>query len=119
MKVRLYTFNTQHLRHWVDQNTLKKLEVARTPEKSAHPWHNQRYRHTILGIVAEVDYGIGESRLTDVFTQNTRKDCEISCGCGSLLDTVTNSWPTCYEFEPSTAEDPPCREAMPIESVEA
>ncbi|PRD22511.1 UNVERIFIED_CONTAM: hypothetical protein NCL1_48922 [Trichonephila clavipes] len=27
-----------HLRHWIDRSTLKKLEVARSLEKSAHPW---------------------------------------------------------------------------------
>ncbi|GFV63037.1 uncharacterized protein TNCV_3210491 [Trichonephila clavipes] len=30
-------YSSLHLRPWVDRNTLKKLEVARTLEKSAHP----------------------------------------------------------------------------------
>ncbi|GFU05049.1 hypothetical protein TNCV_574071 [Trichonephila clavipes] len=29
------------------------------------------------------------------------------CGRGSLMVKVTESWPECREFEPSTAEDPP------------
>ncbi|GFU57557.1 hypothetical protein TNCV_3637191 [Trichonephila clavipes] len=32
-----------------------------------------------------------------------------SCGRGSLDVKVMNSWSACHEFEPSTAEDPPCR----------
>ncbi|GFT19437.1 hypothetical protein TNCV_2533481 [Trichonephila clavipes] len=32
---------------------------------------------------------------------------------------VTDSWPTCHEFEPSTAEDSAREEAMHIKSVEA
>ncbi|GFW65844.1 hypothetical protein TNCV_586701 [Trichonephila clavipes] len=42
MEVRLYcilSLSSLHLRHWVDRNTLKKLKVARTLEKSAHPWY--------------------------------------------------------------------------------
>ncbi|PRD37919.1 UNVERIFIED_CONTAM: hypothetical protein NCL1_04689 [Trichonephila clavipes] len=31
-------------------------------------------------------------------------------GCGSLVAKVTDSWPTCHEFKPNAAEDPPCRE---------
>ncbi|GFT17149.1 hypothetical protein TNCV_4738691 [Trichonephila clavipes] len=40
MKVQLHcrlSVRSLHLRHWVDHNTLIKLEVARTLEKSAHP----------------------------------------------------------------------------------
>ncbi|GFY14591.1 hypothetical protein TNCV_4827951 [Trichonephila clavipes] len=32
---------------------------------------------------------------------------------------VTDSWPTCHEFKPSSSEDPPCRVAMHVKSVEA
>ncbi|GFY00299.1 hypothetical protein TNCV_4711011 [Trichonephila clavipes] len=32
---------------------------------------------------------------------------------------VTDLWPTCHEFMPSTPEDPPCREAMHGKSVKA
>ncbi|GFV19142.1 hypothetical protein TNCV_3223601 [Trichonephila clavipes] len=39
-------------------------------------------------------------------------------GCGTLVVKVTDSWPACHEFEPSTVEDPPCRGAMPVISVE-
>ncbi|GFU36020.1 hypothetical protein TNCV_4191291 [Trichonephila clavipes] len=31
---------------------------------------------------------------------------------GSLMAKITNSWPTCHEFEPNTTEDPPCRGAI-------
>ncbi|GFW96144.1 hypothetical protein TNCV_958571 [Trichonephila clavipes] len=31
-------------------------------------------------------------------------------GRGSLVVKVRDSWPTCHDFERSTAEDPPCRE---------
>ncbi|GFU83973.1 uncharacterized protein TNCV_560991 [Trichonephila clavipes] len=37
---------------------------------------------------------------------------------GSLVVKVTDSWPACQEFEPSTAENPPCRGATHIKSVE-
>ncbi|GFW33037.1 hypothetical protein TNCV_2109671 [Trichonephila clavipes] len=30
-----------------------------------------------------------------------------------------DSWPACHEVEPSTAEVPPCRGAMHVESTEA
>ncbi|GFX46894.1 hypothetical protein TNCV_4040391 [Trichonephila clavipes] len=30
-----------------------------------------------------------------------------------------DSWPICNEFEPSTTEDPSCREEMHVKSVEA
>ncbi|GFX95850.1 hypothetical protein TNCV_2084301 [Trichonephila clavipes] len=32
-----FSFSSLHLRYWVNRNTLKKSEVARTLEKSAHP----------------------------------------------------------------------------------
>ncbi|GFX33747.1 hypothetical protein TNCV_3961561 [Trichonephila clavipes] len=34
----------------------------------------------------------------------------IAWGCGSLVVKITDFWLTSHEFEPSTAEDPPCRE---------
>ncbi|GFV18986.1 hypothetical protein TNCV_4758711 [Trichonephila clavipes] len=37
-------------------------------------------------------------------------------GCGILTVKVTDSWPACHEFEPSTAEDPPCKGAMHVKS---
>ncbi|GFV74327.1 hypothetical protein TNCV_5127701 [Trichonephila clavipes] len=30
-----------------------------------------------------------------------------------------DSWPTCHEFKPSTAEDPPYRGTMHVKSIEA
>ncbi|GFS51328.1 uncharacterized protein TNCV_3533711 [Trichonephila clavipes] len=51
MKVQLYcipSFSTLPLCHWVERNTLKKLEVARTLEKSAHPCLNVYYCFTYL-----------------------------------------------------------------------
>ncbi|GFW43593.1 hypothetical protein TNCV_4769451 [Trichonephila clavipes] len=38
---------------------------------------------------------------------------------GSLVIKVTDLWPTCDEFEPSTAEDPPCSGAMHVKSVDS
>ncbi|GFW77671.1 hypothetical protein TNCV_133621 [Trichonephila clavipes] len=32
---------------------------------------------------------------------------------------VNNSWLMCRKFDSSTSEDPPCREAMRVKSVEA
>ncbi|GFV84613.1 hypothetical protein TNCV_2482271 [Trichonephila clavipes] len=40
-------------------------------------------------------------------------------GRGNLVGKVMNSWPACHEFEPSTAEDPQCREAMHEKSIDA
>ncbi|GFT86006.1 hypothetical protein TNCV_3256421 [Trichonephila clavipes] len=50
-----------------------------------------------------------------------------SCWCvmasnsllGILVVKVTDSRPACHEFEPGAPEDPPCREAMRVKSVEA
>ncbi|GFW83055.1 uncharacterized protein TNCV_4604821 [Trichonephila clavipes] len=36
-----------------------------------------------------------------------------------LVAKVTDSWTACHEFDPSAAEDPPCREAMHVKSVES
>ncbi|GFT23010.1 hypothetical protein TNCV_1857881 [Trichonephila clavipes] len=41
---------------------------------------------------------------------------ELYCGRGSK---VTDSWQACHEFEPSADEDPPCRGAMHVKSVES
>ncbi|GFX99855.1 uncharacterized protein TNCV_258921 [Trichonephila clavipes] len=40
-------------------------------------------------------------------------------GHGSLVVKVTDSVPACHEFEPSTDEDPPCRETMHVKSVQS
>ncbi|GFT30560.1 hypothetical protein TNCV_4287021 [Trichonephila clavipes] len=40
-------------------------------------------------------------------------------GRGSLVVKVTDSWPACHEFEPSTTEHPPCTTALRVKSVEA
>ncbi|GFV19138.1 hypothetical protein TNCV_3223561 [Trichonephila clavipes] len=40
-------------------------------------------------------------------------------GRGSLVVKVTDSWPACHQFQPSTAEDPPCRGAMHVKSVKS
>ncbi|GFT29120.1 hypothetical protein TNCV_3587351 [Trichonephila clavipes] len=48
-KVRLHcllSFSSLYLRQWVDRNNLQKLEVARTLEKSAHPW-SSGYGHEL------------------------------------------------------------------------
>ncbi|GFW17285.1 hypothetical protein TNCV_1957561 [Trichonephila clavipes] len=41
-----------------------------------------------------------------------------SCGHGSLVVKITDSWPACHDIEPITAEDPPCRGVMQVKSVE-
>ncbi|GFW74930.1 hypothetical protein TNCV_2677981 [Trichonephila clavipes] len=43
---------------------------------------------------------------------------KCACVCGSLVVKVTEWWAECYEFEPSTAEDPLFRETMHVKSVE-
>ncbi|GFS88850.1 hypothetical protein TNCV_3569501 [Trichonephila clavipes] len=40
------------------------------------------------------------------------------CGRGSLVVKVTDLWPACHEFELRTTEDPPCRGAKHVRSVE-
>ncbi|GFU77571.1 hypothetical protein TNCV_3499431 [Trichonephila clavipes] len=40
-------------------------------------------------------------------------------GRGSFVVKVTDSWLACHEFEPSTTEDPPCRGAMYVKSVDS
>ncbi|GFX39103.1 hypothetical protein TNCV_359171 [Trichonephila clavipes] len=37
----------------------------------------------------------------------------------SLVVKVTDSWLTCHEFEPNTAEDQMCRGTMHVKSAEA
>ncbi|GFV83338.1 hypothetical protein TNCV_1900641 [Trichonephila clavipes] len=39
-------------------------------------------------------------------------------GPGNPKVKITNSWSVCPEFEPSTAEDPLCRGAMHVKSIE-
>ncbi|GFS59920.1 hypothetical protein TNCV_3957191 [Trichonephila clavipes] len=41
-----------------------------------------------------------------------------ACGRDNRVIKVTDSWPACHEFEPSTAEDTPCKGAMHVKSVE-
>ncbi|GFS73427.1 uncharacterized protein TNCV_1101531 [Trichonephila clavipes] len=43
----------------------------------------------------------------------------LSQGRGSLVVKVTDSWQVYHEFKTSTTEDPPCREAMHVKSVES
>ncbi|GFT77376.1 hypothetical protein TNCV_1470361 [Trichonephila clavipes] len=38
--------------------------------------------------------------------------CRIICDLGSLVVQVTDSWSACHEFEPVTAENPPCRRTL-------
>ncbi|GFU36692.1 hypothetical protein TNCV_3311831 [Trichonephila clavipes] len=40
-------------------------------------------------------------------------------GRGSLMVKETKSWLMCHEFKPTATEDPPCRGAMHVKSVEA
>ncbi|GFY30238.1 hypothetical protein TNCV_3091451 [Trichonephila clavipes] len=40
-------------------------------------------------------------------------------GRRSLVVKVTDSWPAYYDFESSTAEDPPCRGGMHVKSIES
>ncbi|PRD27613.1 UNVERIFIED_CONTAM: Clathrin heavy chain 2 [Trichonephila clavipes] len=42
---------------------------------------------------------------------------DFSFVCSSLVVKVTNSWPVCHEFEPSTAEDPHVGEAIQVKYV--
>ncbi|GFU16090.1 uncharacterized protein TNCV_1300371 [Trichonephila clavipes] len=41
----------------------------------------------------------------------------LLCGRGSLVVKVTNSWPACHVFQPSTVEDPPCWGSMHFETL--
>ncbi|GFW39351.1 hypothetical protein TNCV_1833341 [Trichonephila clavipes] len=43
----------------------------------------------------------------------------VLSGRNGLVVKVTDSWPAGHEFEPSTAEDPPCRGSMHAKSVDA
>ncbi|GFX52054.1 hypothetical protein TNCV_4653831 [Trichonephila clavipes] len=40
-------------------------------------------------------------------------------GHGNLVVKVTDSWPACHDFEPSTPKDAPCRVAMHFKSAES
>ncbi|GFX38475.1 hypothetical protein TNCV_2344481 [Trichonephila clavipes] len=74
-----------HLRHWADRNTLNKLEVARTLEKSAHPCtegfgsgrdHDSRALPSILSITFE--YNFMRSKKYFTFLQKERAEEDIS-----------------------------------------
>ncbi|GFT88858.1 hypothetical protein TNCV_906721 [Trichonephila clavipes] len=41
------------------------------------------------------------------------------CGLVKANGQGVGSWQACHEFEPSTAEDPPCRRAMHVKYIEA
>ncbi|GFV82517.1 actin-binding LIM protein 1 [Trichonephila clavipes] len=50
--------------------------------------------------------------IEDSDLEDSKKDLSIDgiqSGRGSLVVKVTDSWLAYHEFEPSTAEDPPCR----------
>ncbi|GFT23171.1 hypothetical protein TNCV_1858891 [Trichonephila clavipes] len=47
------------------------------------------------------------------------EDFQKICGGGSLVAKVTDSWQACHDFEPSTAEDLPCKGEMHVKSVES
>ncbi|GFU66953.1 hypothetical protein TNCV_4296051 [Trichonephila clavipes] len=42
-------------------------------------------------------------------TGNSFVSFQVPSGCGSLVVEVTDLWLESHEFEPSSAEDPPCR----------
>ncbi|GFV69813.1 hypothetical protein TNCV_3247631 [Trichonephila clavipes] len=46
-------------------------------------------------------------------------DSSSNDGRSNLVVQVTDSWPACHEFKPSTAEDPSFRGAMHLKSVES
>ncbi|GFU86261.1 hypothetical protein TNCV_369171 [Trichonephila clavipes] len=48
-----------------------------------------------------------------------RSTPKSKCDLRSQVVKVTDLWPVGHEFEPSTAEDPPCRGTMHVKSVES
>ncbi|GFT43754.1 hypothetical protein TNCV_4464271 [Trichonephila clavipes] len=48
-----------------------------------------------------------------------RVPIRMPVGHGRLVVKVTYSWQACREFESSTSEEPPCRGAMHVKSVES
>ncbi|GFU03590.1 hypothetical protein TNCV_3399241 [Trichonephila clavipes] len=52
-----------------------------------------------------------EANHTDILRRWSLKN---PCGRGILVVKVKDSWPTCYMFEPSTAEDPSCSGARHV-----
>ncbi|GFU23292.1 hypothetical protein TNCV_2559791 [Trichonephila clavipes] len=52
-----------------------------------------------------LDHGSNLRELCEVITPS----CLNGVGHGSLVVKVTKSWLTCYELNPSAAEDSPCR----------
>ncbi|GFY10671.1 hypothetical protein TNCV_2194921 [Trichonephila clavipes] len=82
--------------------------------------------------VTQCDYGdyvpsfeslqVNVIQLAFIFTLVDRHAIKILLtniyGRGSLVVKVTDSCPTCHEFQPSTSEDPPCRGVMHVKSIE-
>ncbi|GFV50293.1 hypothetical protein TNCV_622031 [Trichonephila clavipes] len=75
-------------------------------------WFNSR------GIVEATLFTSGNCALKsrELFTASLRTQ---SCGCGSLVVKATDSCRACHKFESNTAEDPPCKSAMQVKSVDA
>ncbi|GFW18419.1 hypothetical protein TNCV_1184471 [Trichonephila clavipes] len=69
---------------------------------------------TPVGVVCWLEEG-GDSSSVVLVTLDRGSKLRDS----SVVDKVTDTWPACHEFEPSTTEDMSCREAMYVKSVEA
>ncbi|GFV41651.1 hypothetical protein TNCV_3628021 [Trichonephila clavipes] len=52
--------------------------------------------------------GRGSRVVMAMNSRSSNREFETWCGRGSLVVKVTDLWPACREFEPITAESPPC-----------
>ncbi|GFU26607.1 hypothetical protein TNCV_1837351 [Trichonephila clavipes] len=76
-----------------------------------------RFTH---GVANDEAGGILEEILRSLnATCESNKLSSIPGGRGSLVAKVTDLWQTCHDFEHSVVEDPYCRGAMDVKSVES
>ncbi|GFS84383.1 hypothetical protein TNCV_4605891 [Trichonephila clavipes] len=93
-----------------------------SPVQIPHPANGRTLNLDRLNVCASSPLHGGSSIAPGFETGNRRKQCgrltlmedaqivmtKTSSGC-TLVVKVTDSWMACHEFEPCTAEDPPCR----------
>ncbi|GFY02487.1 hypothetical protein TNCV_3503681 [Trichonephila clavipes] len=92
----------------------KNKFVIRYHHSSNVAWGLQWHEESLNGQFNNADLFV---TLTPLLTWLINSTAES--GHGRLVVKVTDTWPACYEFEPRTVGDPPCRGAMYVKSVYA
>ncbi|GFW00733.1 hypothetical protein TNCV_2305061 [Trichonephila clavipes] len=88
---------------------LKKTGALFLEEQQEYP-DSQKTRAGVISISEHLSKVLLSSFSGNPFLKS-------KCGLGSTV--AKYSWPACHEFEPSTAEYPPCKVTMDVKSVDA